>query len=114
MFVSMSVRRVCAAFLPALIVPLLVAGCGSSSPVGAATAQIGQADDRATAVDLQTAAASLEQSRTMNGTYAGAQVSVASVILVRADESSYCLEADSRTATYHLAGPGGTVAPGTC
>jgi hypothetical protein len=35
------------------------------------------------------------------------------VRLVRADETSYCVEFQ-KTQTYFLAGPGGTVAQGTC
>ena len=35
------------------------------------------------------------------------------VTLVRADEDSYCLEFE-KTHTFFLAGPGGTVAQGTC
>ncbi len=35
------------------------------------------------------------------------------VTLVRADETSYCLEFE-KTHTFFLAGPGGTVAQGTC
>jgi len=35
------------------------------------------------------------------------------VTLVRADETSYCLEFE-KTHTFFLAGPGGTVAAGTC
>ncbi len=35
------------------------------------------------------------------------------VTLVRADEKSYCLEF-KKTHTFYLAGPGGTVAAGTC
>jgi hypothetical protein len=93
---------------------LVSGGCGSGSPVEQATSEIAQADDRATAINLEAAAAGLEQSRTLNGTYAGAQVSAASVRLVRADDASYCLEGSSRTAAYHLAGPGGSVAPGAC
>jgi lipid-binding SYLF domain-containing protein len=113
--VLMSSRR----FLPALLAlatsaPFLLGGCGSSSPVDVATGQIGRADDQATAINLEAAATSLEQSRTVNGTYAGATLTDTSVRLVRADASSYCLESASRTATYHLAGPGGTVALGPC
>ncbi|MGZ4360256.1 MAG: hypothetical protein ACXVYM_04105 [Gaiellaceae bacterium] len=93
---------------------LPLAGCGTSNPVDAATSQISRADAQGAAVSLESAAATLEQSRTLSGTYAGATLADASIRVVRADAGSYCLELTSRSVTYHLAGPGGTVAPGAC
>jgi hypothetical protein len=46
-------------------------------------------------------------------TYAGAPVT-APVTLVRADATSYCIQAGQGTAEVHIAGPGGTPAAGPC
>ena len=81
-------------------------GSGSSSP----NRQVEQARRAASAVTFQQASSALEDFRTVNGTYAGAALAGFGVTLVRADASSYCIQAGGS----HLAGPGGTVAPGAC
>ena len=80
------------------------------SPGAKANRQIDQAQQAATAVTFQQAASALEDFRTVNGTYAGTSLAGFGVKLARADASSYCIE----TGGSHLAGPGGTVAPGAC
>jgi hypothetical protein len=60
-------------------------------------------------------AGQLAQVRAVEGTY-DAELQFDKfplVTLVRADETSYCLEFE-KTHTFFLAGPGGTVAAGTC
>ena len=60
-------------------------------------------------------ASQLAQVHVLEGTY-DAQLEFDKfplVALVRADETSYCLEF-RKTHTFVLAGPGGTVVPGTC
>jgi|1185.fasta_scaffold1591301_1 hypothetical protein len=56
----------------------------------------------------------LDLQKTSTGSYAGADVASAGVTLVRADETSYCIQAVAGNATEHLAGPGGAPAPGPC
>ena len=41
-------------------------------------------------------------------------LTISFVRLVRADANTYCLEDKKTQQTYFLAGPGGTVAPGSC
>jgi len=59
------------------------------------------------------AEASLDAQRMATGSYAGAVVQ-APVVLVRADKSSYCLQLEQGPELQHVAGPGGTPAPGRC
>ena len=94
----------------ALLVGAFVWSGQSSNAPGQAQAQVDQARQAAAAVTFQQAASALEDFRTVNGTYAGASLAGFGVKLGRADASSYCIEAGGS----HLAGPGGTVAPGAC
>ena len=80
------------------------------SPGAKANRQIEQAQQAATAVTFQQAASALEDFRTVNGTYAGTSLAGFGVKLVRAEASSYCVQAGGS----HLAGPGGAVMPGAC
>jgi hypothetical protein len=59
---------------------------------------------------LEAAATNVETWHRFNDTYAGAPTGLENVTLVRADALTYCLRDDE----LHLAGPGGTVAPGPC
>jgi hypothetical protein len=61
-------------------------------------------------VTFQQAQSALEDFRALNSTYAGASLAGFGVTLVRADASSYCIQAGGS----HLSGPGGTVQPGGC
>jgi Tfp pilus assembly protein PilE len=101
--------------LLSLLVALVVAGFMlnaqlSSSSAQQPTREVTQAQQAADAVTLQQAAAALEQTRALNGTYAGASLSGFDVTLAQADASSYCIQ----TATAHLTGPQGAVQPGPC
>ncbi len=59
------------------------------------------------------AEASLQVQRSTTGTYAGATLQPP-VTLVRADESSYCVQLDRPSLQQHLNGPGGTPELGPC
>jgi len=59
------------------------------------------------------AQASLDAQRNATGSYVGAAVQPP-ITLVRVDASSYCLQLAQGAVLQHLAGPGGTPAPGTC
>lgn len=75
-----------------------------------ATREIDQARQTAAGVKLEQGALAIEQFHALNGTYAAATLGHLGVTLVRADASSYCLQAG----TEHLAGPGGSPEPGPC
>lgn len=66
------------------------------------------------AANLQAAAVGLETARAATGTYANAQLAIAGVRLVRADATSYCVEAVAGSLTMHLRGPRQGAAPGPC
>ena len=59
------------------------------------------------------AEASLDAQRMATGSYAGAVVQ-APIVLVRADETSYCVQLEQGAELRHLVGPGGTPQPGRC
>jgi len=59
------------------------------------------------------AEASLDAQRMATGSYAGAVVQ-APIVLVRADDTSYCLQLEQGPELHHDAGPGGTPQPGRC
>ena len=70
-----------------------------------------QAATTATFADFKQAEAELTVYFAANGTYVGATLDPSyQVVLARADAASYCLEAGGE----HLAGPGGSPAPGAC
>jgi hypothetical protein len=79
---------------------------GDASPAAALTA----ARQVAPVAELQRAVASLEQQRAVSGTYAGTVLTGQSARLVRADATSYCLEASG----LHVVGPGRNPEPGPC
>jgi Tfp pilus assembly protein PilE len=83
----------------------------SASPSRAsATHEIKRAQQTADGVKLQQAEFAIEQFHALNGTYAASSLGHLGVKLVRADSSSYCLQAGAE----HLAGPGGSPEPGPC
>jgi hypothetical protein len=84
-------------------------GGGGAAASAEATASLGVA-----AANLQSAAVGLESARAATGTYAGAQLLIAGVRLVRADATSYCVEATAGSTTMHLRGPRQGAAPGPC
>jgi hypothetical protein len=65
--------------------------------------------------NLQSAAPILQAHHAQAGTYAGAVVPPnLGVVLVRADATSYCLQAGTGLALQHVVGPGGTPTAGPC
>jgi hypothetical protein len=59
------------------------------------------------------AEASLDAQRMATGSYAGAVVQ-APIVLVRADQASYCLQLEQGAELQHFVGPGGAPQPGRC
>ena len=105
--------------LLSLLVALLVAGWLLTSqhgaPSGKAAAQaVDQAQQAASGLTFQQAQVQLEQFHALNGTYSGASTAGFDVTLVRADASSYCIQAAAGGSILHLAGPNGSSAAGPC
>ena len=101
--------------LLSLVVALLAAAYMVSAQLSptsqqSATKEIAQARQTAAGVKLQQGAFAIEQFHALNGTYAATTLGHLGVKLVRADASSYCLQAGAE----HLAGPGGSPEPGRC
>jgi hypothetical protein len=68
-----------------------------------------------TSMNFGAAATQLESFRAENATYSGATLPPAfGVTLVRADASSYCLQAGANGSVQHFTGPGGPAAAGPC
>jgi hypothetical protein len=84
---------------------------GPTSKTGSAA--IAEAGSEVATLNLQQASLALEQFRTQSATYVGAPVGGFGVQLARADSASYCVQT-LRAPVTHLAGPGGTPAPGAC
>jgi len=74
-----------------------------------------EASAQVSAANFQAAAPVLAAHQAENGTYAGAVLPPSfGVALMRADATSYCLQAGTGGAVQHMIGPGGSPAPGTC
>jgi hypothetical protein len=88
---------------------------GGLNPIGKAS-DAGAGAERASAkYTLAIVSGQLAQVQVVTGTYADTlDFDNSFVRLVRADATSYCLEYKKTQQTYFLAGPGGTVAEGTC
>lgn len=84
---------------------------GPSSPT--ASRALAEAGSEVATLNLQQAALALEQHRAATGAYAGAQLGGFGVVLRSADAGSYCVET-GRAPVFHLAGPGGIAASGSC
>jgi Tfp pilus assembly protein PilE len=82
----------------------------SPTSTQSANKEIDQARQTAAGVKLEQGAFAIEQFHALNGTYAATTLGHLGVKLVRADASSYCLQAGDE----HLAGPGGSPAAGPC
>jgi Tfp pilus assembly protein PilE len=103
-----------------LLVALLVAGWlltaqQRSGPSGHTASQaVARAQQTASGLTFQQAQVQLEQFHALNGTYAGASTAGFGATLVRADASSYCVQAGEADSTTHLSGPGGEPSSGPC
>jgi hypothetical protein len=109
--------------LPALLVALVVGGylytknMQTNGPTSPKVAQeINQAQSSVAATNFRGADVSLQAWYAQSGTYAGAALPLGSgVSLVRADATSYCLQATAADgSTEHENGPGGQGQPGSC
>jgi hypothetical protein len=88
---------------------------GGLSPIGKASDAEGRAEVASAKYTLAIVAGQLAQVHAVTGTYADTLDFDSSFVrLVRADEKSYCLEYKKTQQTYFIAGPGGTVALGSC
>jgi hypothetical protein len=104
--------------LPALLVVGLIGGylytedMQSNGPTSAAGRQaITQAQSEVAATNFSQADTAMQAFFAQSGTYAGATLPPGSgVVLVRADATSYCLQAGGE----HEDGPGGQPQPGGC
>jgi hypothetical protein len=109
--------------LPALLVALVVGGylytknMQTNGPTSPTVAQdINQAQSSVAATNVRGADVSLQAWYEQNGTYAGAALAPGpGVSLVRADATSYCLQATAADGSVeHENGPGGQAQPGSC
>jgi hypothetical protein len=108
--------------LPLLLVSLVVGAFlfvsqmhseGPTSPV--VTHAETQAQQYVASTNFSAANEVLQANYAANGTYAGTQIDGSyGVMLVRADSTSYCLQAGSGPTAQHETGPNGAVAPGPC
>lgn len=104
--------------LPSLLVALVIGAYlfatdakknGPTAPT--VTQEINRAQASVAATNFQGAGTALQAWYAQNGTYAGATLPPGTgVVLVRADATSYCLQAGAE----HEVGPGGQVLPGGC
>jgi hypothetical protein len=109
--------------LPALLVALVIGGylytknAQTNGPTSPQMSQaIDQAQSAAAGTDFRQAEVSLQTWYAESGTYAGAALPPGSgVTLVRADATSYCVQATATDGTAeHESGPGGRAMPGPC
>ena len=108
--------------LVSLLVALVLVGALWSMDArtnGPASAQgqreITQAEENVAGINFSQAAVELESYRAVHGTYVGASVpSTFGARLVRADATSYCLQAGIGQAVQHEDGPNGSPAAGPC
>ena len=108
--------------LISIVVSLALVGilwATSMQSTGAPSSSTKQArEDAAVAVsslNFNAAATELEAFHAQNATYAGAALSPSfGVTLVRADATTYCVQAGIDTAVTHFDGPNGATASGPC
>ena len=87
---------------------------GGLSPIGKVSDAESRAEVASAKYTLAIVARQLAQVHAVTATYADTlDFDNPFVRLIRADETSYCVEY-KKTETYFLAGPGGTVAAGSC
>ncbi len=103
--------------LSALVVGVYLFGAGSraagpTSPAAKSAESKGIA--AAATANFQQAAAALEQTHAVSGTYAETNLAGFGVTLMRADTVSYCIQASVGTAVQHQSGPSGAPAAGPC
>jgi len=89
---------------------LIPGGSGVDKQV---TQSVTQVLDSVTSAQFTGAEATLDAQRSSTGSYAGAPMT-APITLVRADATTYCIELVEGSIARHVAGTGGTPAPGPC
>jgi hypothetical protein len=88
---------------------------GGLNPIDKVTGAEAGAERASAKYTLAIVSGQLDQVHAVTGTYADTlDFNSSFVRLVRADASSYCLEYKKTQETYFVAGPGGTVALGSC
>lgn len=100
----------------AIVAVLMLLSMGQNGPTAKSTKR---AESQATAavgsLNFNAAATELEGYKAEHATYAGAVLPpVFGVTVIRADATSYCLQAGVGGAVQHFTGPGGTPAAGPC
>lgn len=108
--------------LISLVAALAIGGyvfAKSAEQVGPTSELAGQAQADASAgvagTNFTAAAPELQAWFAEHGTYEGVTLAPGyNVVVVRADSTSYCLQAGSGTSVQHLVGPGGSPQPGPC
>jgi hypothetical protein len=100
----------------ALVGALWMMNARESGPTSQAAQRAETQAQQATAgINFSQAALQLETVHAESGTYVGATLPPSfGVTLVRADGSSYCLQAGTASSLQHLVGPGGQPAAGGC
>jgi secreted PhoX family phosphatase len=103
--------------LSALVIGAYLFGAGSHA-AGPTSQAAKSAESKGVAaaatVNFQQAAAALEQTHAVSGTYTATNLAGFGVSLVRADTVSYCIQATIGTSFQHESGPGGVPLPGPC
>ena len=103
--------------LSALVVGVYLFGAGSRA-AGPTSQAAKSAESKgiaaAATVNFQQAAAALEQTHAVSGTYAETNLAGFGVTLMRADTVSYCIQAGVGTSVMHQSGPGAGPAVGPC
>ncbi len=103
--------------LAALVVGVYLFGAGSRA-AGPTSQAARSAESKgiaaAATTNFQQAAAALEQTHAVSGTYAETNLAGFGVTLMRADAVSYCIQTAVGTAQQHQSGPGGAPLPGPC
>ena len=103
--------------LSALVVGVYLFGAGSRA-AGPTSQAAKSAESKgiaaAATTNFQQAAAALEQTHAVSGTYAETNLAGFGVTLVRADTASYCIQTGVGTGQQHQSGPGGAPLPGPC
>ena len=101
--------------LGALVVGVYLFGAGSTVAGPTSRSAISAKEKGALAAataNFQQAAAALEQTRAISGTYEGANLAGFGVTLVRADAVTYCVQAGAGPSLMHQNGPGAAPAAG--
>jgi len=100
----------------AIVAVLMAVSMGHNGPTSKSTKRAeAQATAAVGSLNFTGAATELEAYKSEHATYAGAVLPPAfGVTVVRADASTYCLQAGVGGTVQHFIGPGGTPAAGPC